>query len=246
VRRVVFALALLLVSSPALALDKKECARTGEDGQRDRADGKLVRARTRFVHCAQEECPDVVRHDCLKWLDEIEAQIPSIVVVVQDDRGEDIANARATVDDAPVEIGKATPLDPGKHTVRASVGATPITKEVHVAEGVKGRIVRLELERSSRPLPPPPPPSTARPVMPWVFVGTGTSLVAITAFLGIGGLVRAGDMADTCKPNCNEDEVADIRTQFRISYVTGAVGAILLGVGAYLLAFKDNSVAPPR
>src|SRR5688500_5331767 len=98
---------LLLLPSGALALDKKECARTGEEGQRDRADGRLLRARARFVACAQEECPDVVRHDCLKWLEEIEVQIPTLVVVVQDEHGEDVPNTRATVDDVQVEIGKA-------------------------------------------------------------------------------------------------------------------------------------------
>ena len=51
---------------------RRECARTSEDGQKERTLHHFRAARERFLMCAQEQCPEVVRKDCLTWLEKIE------------------------------------------------------------------------------------------------------------------------------------------------------------------------------
>jgi len=251
--RAALGLALVLATTfgatIAGATDKRECARTSEAGQRNRAEGHLRAARDRFRICAQEECPDVVRHDCVTWLDELEAALPSVVFAVTDENGNDVHGAQILVDGQPVAAdGKALPLDPGSHAVRAVLAnGRAVEKEIQVAEGVKHRLVALALPPSSsdgsQPTAAPPNRSAAAGVEPpsrtlgWVLGGTGAGVLGVTAYLGLSGLSRAHDLEGSCKPSCDPSDVDALRTRFRVSYVTGAVGGVLVAAGIYFLVF---------
>lgn len=239
------AVASISFAATAGATDKRECARTSEAGQRSRAEGHLHAARDRFRVCAQEECPDVVRHDCVVWLEEIEAALPSVVFAVTDENGNDVHGAQILVDGQVVGAdGKAFSLDPGSHAVRAVLAnGRAVEKEIQVAEGVKRRLVALALppssDASSAAAPPAPVAAAEAPsrTLGWVLGGTGVAVLGVTAYLGLSGLSRAHDLESSCKPNCDPTDVDDLRTRFRVSYVTGAVGGLLVAAGIYFVVF---------
>ena len=64
--------------SPADA--KQECVSAYESGQRMKQRGALLEAREQFLSCAQPTCPEALASDCSRFLDEVELDIPSVVL----------------------------------------------------------------------------------------------------------------------------------------------------------------------
>lgn len=64
----------------------------GDRGERavTPAETKLLEAQTQLVACASVDCPKFVRADCLRWLDEVQATLPTIVVRANDPSGNDV------------------------------------------------------------------------------------------------------------------------------------------------------------
>jgi hypothetical protein len=255
-RAAVVVTSLLLLPAAAAAADeagerKRECARTSEDGQKERSERHFRVARQRFLVCAQEHCPDVVRRDCLSWLEQIDASIPTVVFVVRDARGDDVSNARVFVDGHPEATGAAIPLDPGKHVVRAELpdGAI-VSKEIQAAEAVKNRVVTLDVREPAPREPvrevqqPRDELPSSPPIFGYALLGTSAVLAGVTAYLGLDGLSDAHTLRDTCKPRCSPDDVDGVRTQFRVSYVTGALAAIAFGAGLYLVLSHPHRSGP--
>src|SRR5690349_12130436 len=90
---------LLAIASPSRAEDEKvACVSASEQGQQLRDHAKLVDARDKFVQCARDECPSVVRKDCVQWLSEVTNSLPSVVLSAKDDAGQDVLEVRVTVD----------------------------------------------------------------------------------------------------------------------------------------------------
>ena len=97
------------------------CLAAHTDGQKARRDGRLLEARRSFLTCAAASCPDLVKQQCVPWLADIEARIPSVVLDVRDESGRDLGDVRVSVDGTQrLERldGRRMPLDPGMHTFR--------------------------------------------------------------------------------------------------------------------------------
>src|SRR5262245_56106628 len=62
---------------------KVTCAQAYETAQRLREGHRLREAREQLLVCARPECPALLRRDCAPWLGEVEAVLPSIVVVAR-------------------------------------------------------------------------------------------------------------------------------------------------------------------
>lgn len=239
--------AILAATSDARAQGRKrECARTSEAGQTDRDEGRMRDARHRFLACARDECPEVVRRDCVAWAAELEPLIPTVVFVVHDAHGEDVQGARVLVDGEPAEaIGRAIMIDPGHHDVRAELpdGASG-TKAIEVAEAVKNRVVIVDVDAPpprEKPAPSAPEPSASPPVLGYVLGAVGVALAGATAYLWIDGKAREDELRSTCSPNCARDDVDGLRTQYRVSYVTAGASVIAIGAGVYFLFFAPSA-----
>jgi hypothetical protein len=142
------------------------CVESHVEGQKLREQTKLAGARDRFVACAAEACPAVVRKDCAQWLDELDKMIPTIVFITKDQAGNDLSAVRVTVDGSPLADrldGPALRVDPGEHTFEFFAPGRPrVTKKLVVREGVKERQETIVLaEATGSPAPPiaAPPPS---------------------------------------------------------------------------------------
>ena len=95
-----FALAWVLFGTPARADEAVlECVKAAEDAQSQRSNHQLRAARLKFLLCAQQTCPAVVRNDCAGWLADVDKVMPSIVVQARDTRGVELTDVRVVVDD---------------------------------------------------------------------------------------------------------------------------------------------------
>ncbi len=163
---VAFAMASLAGSS-ARADEKEICVRAVDHAQLSRLDGKLRDARAGFMTCARPVCPDAIREDCIRWVAEVDASLPSVVIDAVWADGHDVTGMKVLLDGQPLagaEGGRAFPLDPGAHTFRFEVpGAALVETRNVVREGEKNRILRVIFTPSAQPPPPAPAASASEP-----------------------------------------------------------------------------------
>lgn len=219
--------ALHLCATPAHAGVPEACFDAAVDGQEQRDAGKLLAARARFISCAKSSCPDEVQKDCTRWLDEVEATLPTVVFGARDGAAHDLLDVRVSVDGAPVgdtAQGKPVPLDPGAHRVKFErPGAAPIEEALVVRAGEKNRVVIAVFDDGPRAS------STSIPTATWILAGVGV------AGLGVFGVFGARGLSDYhqygCDHGCSAGDKSKVDTQFRIADV-----GLVLGIGALAAA----------
>src|SRR5688572_21249920 len=108
--------------------------------------GRYVEARDALLMCLSNACPKLLRSDCLVWLPEVEASLPSVVFAISDVNGKDVGNARVYANDKLLEghgDGRAHAIDPGVYKVRFEApGHKPEEQTLTVRESEKNRMVR--------------------------------------------------------------------------------------------------------
>jgi hypothetical protein len=216
------------------------CIAASTAGQTLRKQGKLLAARDQMIACARDACPAIVRSHCARWLSEVDAAIPSVVVRAEDASGADVIGANVSIDDRPAKLdGQQVRLDPGEHTVVVESG-DGVRKEEHVllVEGDSSRVVTVRLPApasavASAPAPQDatPPPARAHhvPVGAWVLGGAGVLALGTSAFFGISANNQLNTLDATCSPHCAESATNAGRTD-------ALVFDVLLGVGAAAVA----------
>ena len=127
----------------------KACTALAEDGQRLRAAGKLIDAREKLMACSATECPQVVRTDCAQWASEVLAATPTIVIDAKDADGNDVADAKVSVDGRPVAAridGRPIAIDPGSHRIYVErTDGSAATQTIVAKENAKAREVKMVL-----------------------------------------------------------------------------------------------------
>jgi hypothetical protein len=164
-----FVLAAAVTSSARGADEKQTCVRAVERAQVERLDGKLRAAREGFVICARAVCPDAIRVDCTRWVAEVDASLPTVVVDAVWADGRDVAGLTVTLDGQPLPdsaAGRAVMLDPGPHTFRFEApGAAPVEMRNVIHEGEKNRMLHVTFdpkEKGGLAAVPAPPSAAAR------------------------------------------------------------------------------------
>lgn len=239
------ALLALTVSSPASAQQAtapatpaERCVAAADRGQLLRDEGKLRASRAELAGCGGEACPAVVRRECIRWLEELDARIPTVILVPRDGSGKDLAGARLVLDGRPVEAsaaGRALQLDPGPHTLRAELqGREPTNESFVLKERERDRVVPIVLRSPGEGAKK----TKSIPTLSLVLGG-----VAVAGGVGFGvfwarGMDQVGELRSTCSPYCTQAQIDDVRPQFDIARVSGAVGVVaaLSAVAVYLLS----------
>lgn len=248
------AIALLLLTAGATvttstprahAADPAKCSASYEAGQEQRRKGELVRARANLLVCVSGVCPAALSKDCVGWLREVEALLPSVLIEVRDVGGALVPDARVTIDDAPAQPGTSTALDPGSHRLRAEAdGRSPATQTIDVAAGEKDRRVVVVLPALAAPPPPPPGPvlRTSRPVPVASWVLGGVSVVGLGGFgyFAASGASEAKHLRETCAPRCTDEQVDVVQRRFLIGDVSLGVSIVALGAAVWLYATRPE------
>jgi hypothetical protein len=250
-------LAMVLVSTGAIAISparaedvKKECVDAATLGQKARDGGKLMVAREQMVRCARDEC-SVMKSFCARWLTEIEAQIPSVVVRVVDSDGTDRTDAKATMDGRALKLdGKQTSLDPGEHTLVVEVpGAPRREQKVLLVDREKSRLVSIQLPSKGRKSTEgesttPAASQGGIPTGVWIVGGLGVAALGSAAYFGLTARNQLDHLKNDCSPNCTDAQTKPGRTDALIADVSLGVGVAGV-VGALLwaaLAPRETSV----
>jgi hypothetical protein len=250
-------LASTFAGTPARADTKQVCVAASSDGQALRDAAKLQEARDRFLACARDACPSIVRKYCAEWLTDVERRIPSAVFRIQTADGADVLGARLTLDGQAQPHGlegSAIPLDPGEHALRVERdGAEPFEEHVVIVEGEKGRVVTIRLPGPPhRESPPPavpaaetPTPTHAIAITPLALVFAGVGAVGLAGFTYFG-LTAQGDLnhlRQTCAPTCASSDLDAVKREALAADVSLGVGVVALGVAVYAVLSHRSAPA---
>ncbi len=191
----------LSVTSAQADPTKAQCLDANGNGQDLRRDGKLSAAREAFRQCAAGSCPQLLRDDCTRRLDDVEKAQPTIIFEAKDGTGNDLSAVKVTVDGLPLAerlAGAPLPIEPGEHTFTFETAGQPtLQKTFVIRESEKDRRESIVLGAatpapSTTTLPPPPlPPGPSRPDT------HPRTTMRIVGFVtgGVGARVaRAGDL----------------------------------------------------
>ncbi len=247
------ALATLVSFAPgARAADDtvRACIAASTDGQTLRKQGKLLAAREQMIACARDACPAIVRSHCARWLSEVEAAIPSVVIRAEDASGRDVIGARLSIDGRAQKLdGHPVRLDPGAHTVTIEDDHGARKQEtVLLAEGEASRVVTLRFARvasaSEEPAPPATSPNRGRyvPAGAWILGGVGVVGIGVATYFGLSANGDLSTLKTSCSPHCTDAQTQPGRTDALLfgAFAAGGAAAIA-GALVWGLAFPSHS-----
>lgn len=251
------ALALAAHAAPCVAAAPKQqqCIAAAESGQQLRSRSKLIEARKAFAACTASTCPAVIRRDCGRWIEELEATTPTVTVKLEDASGAEVADGRVLLDGDPMPRaadGRATQIDPGvRRFVWMRDEEGNVEQQVVVREGEHNRVIVLrppmlktegpEAARTTERAPD----SRARGPLPWVVGGAGIALAATGGiFWGIG-LNDRSTLSATCASShtCAQSDVDASHTKLIVGDVLLGVGVVALAASVYLFLRQGDSPA---
>jgi hypothetical protein len=248
-------------AEPPKADVKKQCVSSYGEAQRLRRDGKLREAREQLILCSQVSCPASLRNECVPWLSEVEATMPSIVVEARDLQGRETSAVKIFVDGkllAERADGRSIDIDPGEHSVRYELDNKSIEDTVVVREGEKARKVRVDFSKlaaapptsssSAAPLlapPQEPKPERKQPIAAYALGGVGALALGSFAIFGLSGKSKQNDLMSNCAPNCAQSDVSTMRTRYLIADISLGVGVVSLGVATWLYLSRAKPTPPP-
>lgn len=241
----------------------KECARAYEDAQRSMRETKLRKAREQLDVCSRDACMAAIRKDCLTWLDEVNAAMPSVVLGAKDREGKETfdvtvsltgsnAGGVAEVLTRKLDV-KAIELDPGRFTLRFErAGSSPIEKEVVLRQGQKNKQIEVSWE-STPPVVSNEPAimriedaSKRRSFFPYVVGGAGVLLVGAGSVFWATSESKRSDLQGSCAPHCSVDQADSIKTQRLVGDVLASVGVVAIGAAVVWIVTDITSAKPHR
>jgi hypothetical protein len=243
--------------SIATAAEATTCADSYEKAQEEKAAGHLMAALVHLKSCLDPTCPKFIRDDCVRWMDQTESALPTVVLAARRD-GKDLTDVEVTCDGKPLLTsldGKAVPVDPGLHGFSFNVpGSAPIERQMLIREGEQNRIIDVEFGIPHESVASPTSTASAdaaRPgergmvarYLPYGLAGLGALGVAGFALFGIEGNSQKGDLERTCSPHCQSSQVDSVKTKYLLADTCLAVGLVSAGVATYLFLKRHSQSA---
>lgn len=242
-----------------------ECLAAHREAQSLRKQLNLRESRELLSDCSHDACPGPVKRDCMRWIDDITLQMPSVVFRV--DMGSDAPSSKIKIyvdsqllfDALP---GRAVEMNPGTYRFRFVLDTDEtVEQEVVLAEGEKFKNVAVRFESAkqatagslpssgstSTPLVTNEPVSTQTrpvPLATYIFAGVGAAAAVNFGIWAIWSESLRSELKRDCAPTCEQEYVDRVRTR-------GYVADISLGVsvasfaGATILYFARPTVTLP-
>lgn len=237
---------------------KVKCANAYEQAQRTRNEGLFRASRENLLICADDLCPPVLRNECVKWLGEVDAAMPTVLIVAKDAAGNEVSDVTVVVDGTKLLDhldGKALPVDPGVHLFKFKrEGNHTVEQKVLIREAEKRRPIAVTFGATSdtpvddKPVKPATSSSSV-PVATYLLAGVGVVALGVSVPMYLGYFDKKSRL-DECEPvGCKQEDVDAARRQLITANVFTWVGVAAIGTGVIVWAAapKSNvsaSVAP--
>jgi hypothetical protein len=224
---------------------KEQCRTSYEQAQVARVQGRLHAAQANLRTCSESACASFIRTDCSHWLDQVIADIPSLVVAVRDSQGRDLSEVRFLVDGElrASRVGwQALEVDPGEHVVRVEAeGYAPEQKTLVARLGEKERRIEFTLltrvsgaaVATSHAGEAATPTTSGGNVPAYAFTGVAAAGLVVFSTFAILGDTLAHSRNESCGPHCTSAEVSPIVTEYRVADIGLGVGLVSAAVAAY-------------
>lgn len=237
-------------AEPEKTGDRAVCADSYRNAQVQRKSGYLRRARESLVMCASDRCPAVLQPDCLRWLTEVEAAMPTIAFAAKGVDGKDVTDVRVTLDGQVLRDafdGKSIAVDPGTHALRFEHGSEPpIEQSLVTREGEKSRVVSVSWSKASahEGAGEGGAASSGPPLSAWIFGGVGVASLATFGVLAVHGMQRRSDLENECFGSCDQARIDGVKTELAIADIALGAGIVSVGVAAVLFLTSGSSSKP--
>lgn len=221
------------------------CVDAHSEAQVKRDDSDFLAARELFGRCVDNACPEPIRVECGAFLAKLDENMPTVVLTAQDERGNDVRDAKVEVDGKPyldALTGRATAVNPGSHTfafVRPDGTRTSVT--ALILEGVKGRelvgrfgTVPSETSASGSASESPKSAASGRKTLAYVLGGAGVVALGAFGFFALSGKSELNELRKNCAPSCSDAQASSVSTKYLLADLSLVAAAGLLGGGAYL------------
>ena len=189
-------------SAPVLAADRADaattaaCLKANDEAQQLRKRHQLSQSIERLKVCSQPNCPNAVQRDCMQWLHEVEAALPTLSFSAKNAAGEDLTSVSVWMDGTQLLeslTGTSVPVDPGQHTFRFDHDGEPsVSRDILVSEGDKARKIEVRFGAANQPT------AVAKPIPIAPIVLSAVGGVAL-----LSGLIlyaeRRGAIPEVCK-----------------------------------------------
>jgi len=209
------------------------------DAQKLRKAGSLVAARDALVTCGQGSCPEIVRDKCVEWLPEVEAEIPTVVLVAKSSAGGDVDGVEVRIDQeggARSIDGRPIALDPGEHVFEFRHGAERKLERAVLTSRQKDRRIEVTFgtraearARTDDAAAAPPARSSAWPLSVYVLGGVGVVALGSFGYFGFTALDEKSSLEDECAPRCTEDQKEGVDRKLLFADISLGVAAVSLG-----------------
>lgn len=235
------------------------CEEAHAAGQIARRQKRLLESRKQFQTCSLLHCHDEIRRDCIKWYEEVERSIPTVVFVV-------LAGDTELFDFSVLwqrEIlatgldSTAIELDPGIYELHIEAPQqVPTTQQVRVREGEKNRIIRISLPGPVAARSKEPQVRNSEVIMATHLSGESrkegnlirdyfTAGLAVASVLSVGAAMgffwsafskveTANNPESGCRPACPEETMRPIRQHLLAADIFLAT-SVVTGGGALSL-----------
>ncbi|MBL8923179.1 MAG: hypothetical protein JNJ54_30290 [Myxococcaceae bacterium] len=238
-------IAVLLFATTSAAPSVQQCVSASTEAQREQKSGNLLSARRQLEVCSHPDCPAVVQSDCTKWLAEVLAATPTLVVVARLD-GVDQRQARVLLDGhlwLGELSGRPEDVEPGQRELTVTVGAQTRVQKLLVNVGEKNRLIVFEFstaltDTGDVPPAPPGPSVTGRRFPVLALVLSTVALAGVGAFTALGLSGRASldtllkqDCAGT--KSCDPRLVADVQRRFLFADLSLGAGVLSAGLAIW-------------
>jgi hypothetical protein len=245
---------VVLTARPSHARGETDvCVAAAERAQVQQHSGSLRGARESLLVCSREACPNAIKTDCLRWLAEVQAAMPTLVVSAVDASGSDVVDVRLLVDGVRVTDrldGRPMDVEPGEHLLRVEHAGAVAEARLLVRQGEHDRLVTLRFP-DARPTPPPispsPGPERRVPMGAWILGGAGLIATSAGVFFWVSGRSDRSDLYASCglTQSCSQREIDNARTKVLVGDLTFGLGLAAIGVAVGWTLLTPAPSSPP-
>ncbi|MBI5533983.1 MAG: hypothetical protein HY898_14775 [Deltaproteobacteria bacterium] len=230
--------------------DARECIAVHERALEQRNKGHLTEAEPGFATCARSPCPPIIRSECVRLLEDVRRNLPTIVIAAVDASGADVVDASVWIDGSKVaeRLGaEATPIDPGQHEVELRrADGTHQRTSILVREGEKVRRIQLRFAPVAGKAPvSPPSPGKPGIMLPLALAGVGVLAGGLFAVLAASGKSEESRLDRECSPACSAEDVDRVRTRYLFADISLGVSLLSFAGAAWTYWGQSSDSSAP-